>query len=162
MKFKIVFYLFLFVCIILFFLIFNTNKVLNYQDDLIQKQNQTYIKLKDSIKVLNEYRATNAYFSLVKESNKMEGQTADNLLDLEKQLKNTIRVLNTNGGLEKIIPEVSKKGVFLIDQIKVINQQWILIGFKSNEMEGQALLEYIVKSDNFIQFKNITHFLSPS
>ena len=91
----------------------------------------------------------------------MEGQTAGNLLDLEKQLKNTLRVLNTNGGLKKIIPEVSKKGIFLIDQIKVINQQWILIGFKSNEMEGQALLEYTVKSDNSIQFKNITHFLSP-
>ena len=161
MKFKIVFYLFLFVCIILFFQIFNTNKVLNYQDDLIQKQNQTYIKLKDSIKVLNEYKATNAYFSLAKESNMMEGQTAGNLLDLEKQLKNALRVLNTNGGLKKIIPEVSKKGIFLIDQIKVINQQWILIGFKGNEMEGQALLEYTVKSDNSIQFKNITHFLSP-
>ena len=63
MKFKIVFYLFIFVCILLFFQLFNTNKVLNYQDDLIQKQNLTYIKLKDSIKGLNEYKSTNNYFS---------------------------------------------------------------------------------------------------
>ena len=46
-------------------------------------------KLKDDIKVGNEYKTTNAYFSLAKESNMMEGQTADNLLDLEMQLKNT-------------------------------------------------------------------------
>ena len=52
MKFKIVFYLFIFVCILLFFQLFNTNKVLNYQDDLIQKQNLTYIKLKDSIEYI--------------------------------------------------------------------------------------------------------------
>ena len=56
MKFKIVFYLFIFVCIILFFQLINTNKLLNYQDDLIQSQNRLNLTLKDSIKDLNEYR----------------------------------------------------------------------------------------------------------
>ena len=64
MKFKIVFYLFIFVCIILFFQLINTNKLLNYQDDLIQSQNRLNLSLKDSIKNLNEYRNSNTYFSL--------------------------------------------------------------------------------------------------
>ena len=64
MKFKIVFYLFIFVCVILFFQLINTNKLLNYQDDLIQSQNRLNLTLKDSIKNLNEYRNSNAYFSL--------------------------------------------------------------------------------------------------
>ena len=64
MKFKIVFYLFIFVCIILFFQLINSNKLLNYQDDLIQSQNRLNLILKDSIKNLNEYRNSNIYFSL--------------------------------------------------------------------------------------------------
>ena len=64
MKFKIVFYLFIFVCIILFFQLINSNKLLNYQDDLIQSQNRLNLSLKDSIKNLNEYRNSNTYFSL--------------------------------------------------------------------------------------------------
>ena len=49
MKFKIVFYLFLFVCVILFFQLINTNKILNHQDRLIQSQNSLQLRLKDSI-----------------------------------------------------------------------------------------------------------------
>ena len=64
MKFKIVFYLFIFVCIILFFQLINSNKLLNYQNDLIQSQNRLNLSLKDSIKNLNEYRNSNTYFSL--------------------------------------------------------------------------------------------------
>jgi len=77
MKFKIIFYLFIFVCILLFFQLFNTNKVLNYQDDLIQKQNKTNVKLKDSIKFLQEYRDTNVYFSLSVDSEINETQLID-------------------------------------------------------------------------------------
>ena len=54
MKFKIVFYLFIFVCIILFFQLINSNKLLNYQDDLIQSQNRLNLILKDSIKNISK------------------------------------------------------------------------------------------------------------
>ena len=64
MKFKIVLYLFLFACIVLFYQIFNTNKILNHQDALIQSQYQTQLQLKDSLRVLNDFREAHSFFSL--------------------------------------------------------------------------------------------------
>ncbi|MDO7570209.1 MAG: hypothetical protein MUR17_06345, partial [Flavobacteriaceae bacterium] len=118
MKFKIVFYLFIFVCILLFFQLFNTNKVLNYQDDLIQKQNLTYIKLKDSIKGLNEYKSTNNYFSLTADSNLMKGESNIDLVRLENQLIDVLRGLNSKQGLRKLLTKIPKEGTYLVDQIK--------------------------------------------
>ena len=150
MKFKIIFYLFIFVCILLFFQLFNTNKVLNYQDDLIQKQNKTNVKLKDSIKFLQDYRDTNVYFSLSVDSEINETQLIDEL-----------RSLNTKGGLRKLIPSIPKKNIFLVDQIKVINKKWILIGYKSDSFYGQALIEYLIKNDNSVMFTELSHFVVP-
>jgi predicted PurR-regulated permease PerM len=64
MKFKIVFYLFLFVCVILFFQLINTNKILNHQDRLIQNQNSLQLQLKDSIASLKQTLSLQKYFSV--------------------------------------------------------------------------------------------------
>ncbi|MEJ6775106.1 MAG: hypothetical protein QNK96_03875 [Flavobacteriia bacterium] len=161
MKFKIVFYLFIFVCILLFFQLFNTNKVLNYQDDLIQKQNLTYIKLKDSIKGLNEYKSTNNYFSLTADSNLMKGESNIDLVRLENQLIDVLRGLNSKQGLRKLLTKIPKEGTYLVDQIKVVNRKWVLIGFKSDLYWGQALIEYSFKQDNSVQLKELSHFVNP-
>ena len=68
MKFKIVFYLFLFVCIILFFQLINTNKILNHQDRLIQSQNSLQLRLKDSLSNLKKILSVQQYFTLDQES----------------------------------------------------------------------------------------------
>lgn len=51
-------------------------------------------------------------------------------------------------------------GRFLIDRVKVINDQWILIGFQSDKNWGQALLEYKIRSvgDDY-DFKNVKSFI---
>lgn len=107
MKFKIVFYLFIFVCIILFFQLINTNKLLNYQDDLIQSQNRLNLTLKDSIKDLNEYRNSNAYFSL-------NTNTEVNITEKinEESLKQKLREYNINGKLRVLLPEIPKEHTF--------------------------------------------------
>jgi len=64
MKFKIVFYLFLFVCIILFFQLMNTNKILNHQDRLIQNQNSLQLRLKDSMSNFKASLDVKKYFSI--------------------------------------------------------------------------------------------------
>ena len=64
MKFKIVFYLFLFVCIILFYQLVNTNKILNHQDQLIHSQNILQLSLKDSLSNLKKKLSVNQYFTL--------------------------------------------------------------------------------------------------
>ena len=154
MKFKIVFYLFIFVCTILFFQLINTNKLLNYQDDLIQSQNRLNLTLKDSIKNLNEYRNSNAYFSLNtnKEVNITEKKN-------EERLKQLLREFNTNGNLRDLLPEIPKKDTFLIDHIKVINSHWVLLGFKSDQKKGQALVSYEINEKKEIQFSEVVFYV---
>lgn len=154
MKFKIVFYLFIFVCIILFFQLINTNKLLNYQDDLIQSQNRLNLTLKDSIKDLNEYRNSNAYFSL-------NTNTEVNITEKinEESLKQKLREYNINGNLRVLLPKIPKEHTFLIDHIKVINSQWVLLGFKSDQQKGQALVSYKINNKKAFQFSKIIFYI---
>ncbi len=62
MKFKILVYLFLFVCIVLFYQILNTNKILNHQDALLQGQFQSIGQLKDSLQQVNASIEKDAFF----------------------------------------------------------------------------------------------------
>ena len=154
MKFKIVFYLFIFVCVILFFQLINTNKLLNYQDDLIQSQNRLNLTLKDSIKNLNEYRNSNAYFSL---NTNTEVNIAEKIN--EESLKQKLREYNINGKLRVLLPEIPKEHTFLIDHIKVINSQWVLLGFKSDQQKGQALVSYKINNKKAFQFSKIIFYI---
>ena len=156
MKFKIVFYLFLFVCIVLFYQIFNTNKILNHQDELIQNQYQKQLQLKDSLFKLKRFQDTFSYFSL--KGNPNLNQIVLEPVLQESELRNQLLEMNANGGLNELIDMPS--GRFLIDRVKVINDQWILIGFQSDKNWGQALLEYKIRSvgDDY-DFKNVKSFI---
>ena len=154
MKFKIVFYLFIFVCIILFFQLINSNKLLNYQDDLIQSQNRLNLSLKDSIKNLNEYRNSNTYFSL-----NSNGEINLTEKKNEERLKQLLREYNTNGNLRDLLPEIPKGHVFLIDHIKVVNSQWVLLGFKSDQQKGQALVSYQINNKKAIYFSEVIFYI---
>ena len=154
MKFKIVFYLFIFVCIILFFQLINSNKLLNYQDDLIQSQNRLNLSLKDSIRNLNEYRNSNTYFSL-----NSNGEINLTEKKNEERLKQLLREYNTNGNLRDLLPKIPKGHVFLIDHIKVVNSQWVLLGFKSDQQKGQALVSYQINSKKVIDFSEVIFYI---
>ena len=154
MKFKIVFYLFIFVCIILFFQLINSNKLLNYQNDLIQSQNRLNLSLKDSIKNLNEYRNSNTYFSL-----NSNGEINLTEKKNEERLKQLLREYNTNGNLRDLLPEIPKGHVFLIDHIKVVNSQWVLLGFKSDQQKGQALVSYHINNKKAIHFSEVIFYI---
>lgn len=156
MKFKIVFYLFLFVCIVLFYQIFNTNKILNHQDELIQNQYQKQLQLKDSLFKLKRFQDTFSYFSL--KGNPNLNQIVLEPVLQESELRKKLLEMNAKGGLNELIEMPS--GRFLIDRVKVINDQWILIGFQSDKNWGQALLEYKIRSvgDDY-DFKNVKSFI---
>lgn len=156
MKFKIVFYLFLFVCIVLFYQIFNTNKILNHQDELIQNQYQKQLQLKDSLFKLKRFQDTFSYFSL--KGNPNLNQIVLEPVLQESDLRKKLLEMNAKGGLNELIDMPS--GRFLIDRVKVINDQWILIGFQSDKNWGQALLEYKIRSvgDDY-DFKNVKSFI---
>ena len=156
MKFKILLYLFLFVCIVLFYQIFNTNKILNHQDQLIQGEYKSKQKLKKDLKNLEAYCETNNYFSLG--GNRRLAVLGDFTKE-EESLRKQLLDMNNNGSLKKIIKLPNER--FLIDQIRVVNQYWILIGFQSNKSWGQAILEFKENNSYGYDLKKIKSFVKP-
>ena len=150
MKFKIVFYLFLFVCIILFFQLINTNKILNHQDRLIQNQNSLQLQLKDSLSNLKASLEVKKYFSIERD------QAIKAKID---PIKAELMAYNTQGGLGELIKNLPEER-FLIDNIQVVNSEWILIGFRSSQHCGQAFLTYKKGNDGY-NFKTIESVLNP-
>jgi hypothetical protein len=150
MKFKIVFYLFLFVCIILFFQLINTNKILNHQDRLIQNQNSLQLRLKDSLSNLKASLDAKKYFSL-------DGDQATKT-EVEA-VKTELMAFNAQGGLGELVSNLPEER-FLIDNIQVVNTEWILIGFRSSQHWGQAFLTYKKGNDGY-NFKTLESVVNP-
>jgi predicted PurR-regulated permease PerM len=150
MKFKIVFYLFLFVCIILFFQLINTNKILNHQDRLIQNQNSLQLRLKDSLSNLKASLDVKKYFSL-------DGDQATKT-EVEA-VKTELMAFNAQGGLGELVSNLPEER-FLIDNIQVVNTEWILIGFRSSQHWGQAFLTY-KKGNEGYNFKTLESVVNP-
>ena len=157
MKFKILLYSFLFVCILLFYQIYNTNKILKHKDIKIQNLNLNKEKLKDSIYTLNNFRNALNYFSV--ESNKKIDLEFSKANIFKQKTEQKLFEMNTKGGLNKLLklPE----GKFLIENVQVINQNWVLIGYRSDSYWGEAFLE--IKSDEYQNknFKIIKYFVQP-
>jgi hypothetical protein len=150
MKFKIVFYLFLFVCIILFFQLINTNKILNHQDRLIQNQNSLQLRLKDSLSNLKASLDVKKYFSL-------DGDQATKTK--VEAVKTELMAFNAQGGLGELVSNLPEER-FLIDNIQVVNTEWILIGFRSSQHWGQAFLTYKKGNDGY-NFKTLESVVNP-
>ena len=156
MKFKILLYLFLFVCIALFYQIFNTNKILTHQDALIQNEYQNNKQLKESLMNIESYCETTTYFSLKGNPNIKKSEI---LIKDEKSLRNQLLKMNSKGGLSSII-EIPDE-FFLINQIRVVNEYWVLIGFQSDLTWGQAILEFKRNKKKGYDFKNLSSFVAP-
>ena len=147
MKFKIVFYLFLFVCIILLFQLINTNKILNHQDNLIQSQKSQELSLKDSLSNLKKKLSVNKYFTL-----DQDNQTSE-------AIKKELLSYNIDGNLKELIQILPEGERFLIDNIQLVNTDWILIGFRSVNIEGQAFLTYQKTARGF-EFKALKSIIN--
>ncbi|MGY8965942.1 MAG: hypothetical protein ACKVHJ_01960, partial [Flavobacteriales bacterium] len=77
----------------------------------------------------------------------------------EESLKQKLREYNINGKLRVLLPEIPKEHTFLIDHIKVINSQWVLLGFKSDQQKGQALVSYKINNKKAFQFSKIIFYI---
>ena len=156
MKFKILVYLFLFVCIVLFYQILNTNKILNHQDALLQGQFQSIGQLKDSLQQVNASIEKETFFSL--KGNQRLKELVFEAEEQEKMIMQQLFETNSKEGLKRLISLPDE--TFLIEQVKVINQQWVLIGFISDQHWGQAILEYSKRESEVYEFKLIKYNLN--
>ena len=157
MKFKILFYSFVFVCLLLFYQVYNTNKILNYQETKIQNLYLNKETLKDSIDILNNFNNNFNYFSI--ERNKNIGLDFSEKKRLKNKIEEKLYDMNIRGGLDNFIKLPS--GKFLIENVHVINKNWVLIGFRSNKYWGESLLEVKLKKNKIYGFISLKSFVNP-
>lgn len=157
MKFKILFYSFVFVCLLLFYQVYNTNKILNYQETKIQNLYLNQETLKDSIDILNNFNNNFNYFSI--ERNKNIGLDFSEKKRLKNKIEEKLYDMNIRGGLDNFIKLPS--GKFLIENVHVINKNWVLIGFRSNKYWGESLLEVKLKKNKIYGFISLKSFVNP-
>ncbi|NDG45916.1 MAG: hypothetical protein EBY37_02000 [Flavobacteriia bacterium] len=148
MKFKIVLYLFLFVSVVLIFQLVNTNKILNHQDQIIQKQNRYELQLKDSLMGMNELLETKDFF------------TYKSTPQVEAALRAQLLTYNTQKRLNQLIKKLPPNERFLIRSIQLINDQWVMISFQSDKQWGQSLLRY-EKKNNVFELSSIKTVIYP-
>jgi hypothetical protein len=128
----------------------NTNKILNHQDRLIQNQNSLQLRLKDSMSNLKASLEVKKYFSI--ERDQADKAKIDSI-------KTELMAYNTQGGLGELIKNLPEER-FLIDNIQVVNTEWILIGFRSSQHWGQAFLTYKKGNDEY-NFKTLEFVVNP-
>lgn len=157
MKFKILFYSFVFVCLLLFYQVYNTNKILNYQETKIQNLYLNQETLKDSIDILNNFNNNFNYFSI--ERSKNIGLDFSEKKRLKNKIEEKLYDMNIRGGLDNFIKLPS--GKFLIENVHVINKNWVLIGFRSNKYWGESLLEVKLKKNKIYGFISLKSFVNP-
>ena len=74
-------------------------------------------------------------------------------------MREQLLTMNTGKGLKALLKLSPDR--FLIDKVKVVNQEWVLIGFKSDKNWGQALLEYKLQASGDFDFNAIRFFEKP-
>jgi hypothetical protein len=77
----------------------------------------------------------------------------------EETLRKLLLEMNNKGSLKNIIKLPNER--FLIDQIRVVNQYWILIGFQSNLSWGQAVLEFKENNSGGYDLKTLESYVKP-
>jgi len=117
---------------------------------LIQNQNSLQLRLKDSMSNLKASLDVKKYFSL-------DGDQATKT-EVEA-VKTELMAFNAQGGLGELVSNLPEER-FLIDNIQVVNTEWILIGFRSSQHWGQAFLTYKKGNDGY-NFKTLESVVNP-
>lgn len=148
MKIKILIYLLCFVSLVLLFQIFNTNKILNYQDNQIKVQSKEIQTLKETLQQKRSLAAQAQYFSLKEVPNGQNDQDVD---AFRERLLKALQLFNKNQP-RALFGTPLPKGVMLLEKIHILNKNWLIAHFNNQRESGDLLIQYKVVPSGF-EFK---------
>jgi len=160
MKIKIVIYMLIFVSIILLFQIVNSGRILKREEALLDEKQNSILILKSQKSLLQNRLEEENYFSLLGNQKSLLalGEAYDdNIVSL---IKDALYEINISEEKKLIIPYEDMGGVFLINQVKVLNHKWIIANFSNGSIWGELLIEYNI-DEKGISFKTMDHLLYP-
>ncbi len=151
MKIKILIYLLSFVFLILLFQMFNTNKILNYQDAQLKMQADQIKALKQTLQQKQLQESQAQFFSL-KEVPTAQGD--EDLNGFQERLQKALKQFNKNQP-SQLFEGVKPDGVMLLEKIHILNKNWLIAHFNNQKKSGDVLIQYTVLPNAF-EFKPLT------
>ena len=160
-------YIIVFLIVVSGFFIYNSNKLVKEVNRLKQENkeiNEGYdnniqyaIRLEDSIsdlhQVINKLRTADK-FSLAgnpKAHNYLKEIDAD--IDWEKYITGQLMATNIPGKNNKLVPFDGMAGKMQIDNVKILDNRWIMAHFTDGTYTGEMILRYDIDKNNHIKFK---------
>ena len=152
----------IFVSIILLFQIVNSGRILKKEEALIDDKENVINILKSQNEVLKDRIEDNNLFSLLGNNKSLDALGRGYEDSIVPLIKDALYETNISEKKNSIIPYEDMNGIFLINQVKVLNHRWIIANFSDGDLWGELLIEYNINKNNKISFTTIDHFLYPS
>jgi hypothetical protein len=130
------------------------------QEALLDEKQNSILILKSQKSLLQNRLEEENYFSLLGNQKSLLalGEAYDdNIVSL---IKDALYEINISEEKKLIIPYEDMVGVFLINQVKVLNHKWIIANFSNGSIWGELLIEYNI-DEKGISFKTMDHLLYP-
>tara|TARA_S200000501_G_scaffold374528_1_gene424307 strand:+ start:683 stop:1150 length:468 start_codon:yes stop_codon:yes gene_type:complete len=151
MKIKILIYLLSFVFLVLLFQIFNTNKILNYQNSRLKVQNDQIRNLKEDLQQMRLQASQSKFFTI---SEVPQSNFEKNLSVYREKLQKALQQINKDNP-NYLFEKEKLDGIALLEKIHILNSRWIIAHFNNQSQSGDILIEYDRTSKGF-QFSPLT------
>ncbi len=150
----------IFVSIILLFQIVNSGRILKREEALLDEKVNSILILKSQKSLLENRLDEEGYFSLLGNQKSLLalGEAYDD--NIVSTIKDALYEINISEEKKLLIPYEDMGGVFLINQVKVLNHKWIIANFSDGSIWGELLIEYNI-DEKGITFKTMDHLLYP-
>lgn len=155
-------YLFVFAVLIAVFQIVNSKKILDeYEHDLLILESKN-LKLKDSIKIINDDIFDLSHFNFRDNDQAKEYFIKKfNPNELESLVKNSL--METNDYKTKSHPLIPYESMttskMVINTIKLINHRWVIADFTDGKYWGELIIRYYVNDDRSVDFEISDHLI---
>jgi len=117
----------------------------------VEKDSLEVVMLKDSLSVFKKLYEESAYFSIDKNENaqrKFEPEATDKVM--QKVIQDFTELNQQEGGNPLIPQEFSNTAK--INKVSVINHQWMILDFYSDNNVGELLIKYNYNPDSVTTF----------
>mgnify|MGYP003422942696 FL=1 len=120
--------------------------------DKKNKEAVANVMTKDSLQVFKKLYEEVAYFSIDKNENAQK-QFAPQQIEvvMAKVVKDFSELNNLESG-NPLIPKDNSGTPCKVNKMSVINHQWLIIDFYSEDMTGEVLIKYIYQPDGVTNF----------
>lgn len=152
-------YLFVFAALVALYLGVSSSRNLKKMEAQVQAAQEREAQWQDSLTQSRLDVLDMQYFSLENNDDALSYYDHLQLEDPSGYIRDRLLETNEERGDNPLVPYEGMEGDFKINKIKVLNHRWILADFSDGKYWGELLIEYELKDDGGVDFRQFNHLL---